>query len=70
MSAVTSLSTVAGKIFAKICWGKKDFPIGYCIANADIESLKPLHTLFDKHLNPMLVKLEQNCMVRNTISNF
>ena len=32
-------------------------------------SLKSLHTLFDKHLNHMLVTLGQNCMVQ-TIQNF
>ena len=30
---------------------------------ADIESVKPLHTLFDKHLDHILLKFEQNCMV-------
>ena len=39
------------------------------IADADIGSLKSLHTLFDKYLDHMLVKFEQNCMVR-TIQNF
>ena len=39
------------------------------IADADIGSLKSLHTLFDKYLDQMLVKFEQNCMVRN-IQNF
>ena len=33
--------------------------------DADIESLKSLHTLFDKYLNHMLVKSEQNYMIRN-----
>ena len=32
-------------------------------------SLKSLHTLFDKYLNRMLVKFEQNRMVQN-IPNF
>ena len=36
------------------------------IADADIESLKfPLH-YFDKYLDHMMVKFEQNCMVRIT----
>ena len=39
------------------------------IADADIGSLKSLHTLFDKYLDPMLVKSEQNRIVR-TIQNF
>ena len=39
------------------------------IADAEIGSLKSLHTLFDKHFNQMLVKFEQNRTVR-TIQNF
>ena len=39
------------------------------IADADIESLKSLHTLFGKYLNHMLVNFEQNHMVQ-TIQNF
>ena len=39
------------------------------IADADIESLKSLHTLFDKYLDHMLVKFEQNLMVC-TITKF
>ena len=38
------------------------------IADADIKSLKSLHTSFDKYLDHMLVKFEQNCMGR-TIQN-
>ena len=34
------------------------------VANADIGSL--LHTLFDKYLDHMLVKFEQNCIVQTT----
>ena len=37
--------------------------------NTDIGSLKSLHTLFDKYLDHMLVKFEQNRMVR-TVQNF
>ena len=36
------------------------------VANADIGSLKSLHTLFNKYLDHMLVKFEQNCMVQTT----
>ena len=36
------------------------------VANADIESLKTLHTLFDKYLNPMVVQFGQNYMVQTT----
>ena len=39
------------------------------IADDDIESLKSLHTLFDKYLDHLLVKFEQHRMVR-TIQNF
>ena len=39
------------------------------IADADIGSRKSLHTLFDKYLDRILVKFEQNRMVR-TIQNF
>ena len=39
------------------------------IADADIGSLKSLHTSFDKFLDHMLVKFEQNRMVQ-TIQNF
>ena len=39
------------------------------IADADIGSLKSFHTLFDKYLDLMLVKFEQNRMVQ-TIQNF
>ena len=39
------------------------------VANTDIGSLKSLHTLFDRYLNLMMVKFEQNCMVPN-IQNF
>ena len=39
------------------------------IGDADIESLKSLHTLFDKYLDHMLVKFEENCMVW-TIQNY
>ena len=36
------------------------------VANADIGSLKSLHTLFDKYLDHMLAKFEQNYMVQPT----
>ena len=36
------------------------------VANADIESLKFLHTFFKKCLYHMLVKFEQNRMVQTT----
>ena len=39
------------------------------VANADIESPKSFHTLFDKCSDYMLVKFDQNRMVQN-IQNF
>ena len=36
------------------------------ITNANIGSIKSLHTLFDKHLDNILVKFEQNRMARTT----
>ena len=38
------------------------------VANADTESLRPLHTLFDTYLDHMLAKFEPNCVVRNVQS--
>ena len=35
------------------------------ITDTEIGSLKSLHTLFDKYLDDMLVKFEQNIMLRN-----
>ena len=43
--------------------------ISCTIADADTGSLKSLQKLFDKHLDHMLMKFEQNRMVR-TIQNF
>ena len=36
----------------------------FVIADAEIGSLKSLHTVFDKYLDHMLVKFEQNRTVR------
>ena len=36
------------------------------VTNADIGSLKSLHKLFDKYLDHLLVKFEQNYMVQTT----
>ena len=44
-------------------------PFYVTIADADIKSLKSLHTLFDKYLDHMLVQFEQYRMVQ-TIQNF
>ena len=62
---MSALTTVAGKSFSGEFTSKIDFPIRYFI-DADIGSLKSLHTLFDKYLDHMLVKFEQNRMVRTT----
>ena len=40
------------------------------IADADIGSLKSLNTLFDKYLDQMLVKFEQNRIVQTIIFFF
>ena len=71
---MSALATVAGKSFNGKFTANIDFPLGYftldpTIADADIGSLKSLHTLFDKYLEHMLVKFEQNRMVP-TIQNF
>ena len=42
---------------------------GVTITDVDIGNLKSLYTLFDKYLNHMPVKFEQNRMIRN-IKNF
>ena len=58
---MSALAKVARKSFSGTFTAKLDFPIGYIlykiIADADIESLKSLHTLFDKYLHNMLLKL-------------
>ena len=59
---MSALSTVARKSFNGKFTAKIDFPdraFYVTIANADIGSLKSLHTLFDKYLDHMLVKFEQ-----------
>ena len=40
------------------------------ITDADNRSLKPLHTLFDKHLDHMLVKFKHNSKARNKVLSF
>ena len=64
---MSALATAAGKSFkgkfiAKIDFSDRVFYI--TIADADIGSLKSLHTLFDQDLDHILAKFEQNCMVR------
>ena len=65
--SMSALAMVAGKSFNSKFTAKIDFSIMYFIlpisADADIDSLKSLHTLFVKYLDHMLVKFEQNHMV-------
>ena len=55
------------QIYSKIWFSGRAFYV--TIADADIGSLKSLHILFDKYLDYMLVKFEQNRMV-GIIQNF
>ena len=69
-SATVAEKSFNGKFTAKI--GIFDWVFYITIADAVIGSLKSLHTLsnnFVKYLDHMLVKFEQNCMVR-TVQNF
>ena len=59
---MSALATVALRVFFARAFY-------FTIADADIESLNSLHTLFDKYLDHMLVKFEQNRMI-TTIQNF
>ena len=61
--SMSALATVAEKSFDGKFTAKIDFSIEYFIA--DIGGLKSLQTLFDKYLDHMLVKFEQDRMVRN-----
>ena len=64
---MSALLTVAGKSFNGKFTAKNDFSdrIFYVtITDADIGSLKFLHTLFDQYLDHMLVKFEQNRTVQ------
>ena len=69
---VSALAMVARKSFNGRFHCKNWFSDGtlyVTIADADIGSLKSLHTLFDENLDNMLVKFKQNCILR-TIQNF
>ena len=65
--SMPALATVVRKNFNCEFIAEIDFPIGhfmlYTIADADIGSLKSLHTLFYKYLDNLLVKFKQNRMV-------
>ena len=69
MSALASIArkNFYWQIYCKNWFSDRAFYV--TIADADIGSLKSLHTLFDKYLDHMLVRFEQNRMVR-TIQNF
>ena len=55
----------SGKSIFAVNLPLKLFPTA--VANADIGSVKSLHTLFDTYLDHMLVKFEKtNCMVKTT----
>ena len=49
------------KLTAKIDLTKRHFYVA--ISDAEIGSLKSLHTIFDMYLHQMLVRFEQNRMV-------
>ena len=66
---MSALATVAGKCFNSKFDPKTDFSIGYFMLLFLMLILKSLHTLFDKYLDHMLVKFEQNRTVR-TIKKF
>ena len=64
---MSALATVARKSFNCKFAAKIDFPdraFYVTIANADIGSLKSRHTLFDKYLDQILVKFEQNRIIQ------
>ena len=52
-------------VYGETCFSDRAFYV--TITDADIRSLKSLHTLFNKQLDHMLVKFEQNRMARKYI---
>ena len=68
---MSALATVGGKFLIEGKFTSKIYSRAFnvTIADADIASLLSLHTLFDKYLDNMLVKVDQNRLVR-TIQNF
>ena len=62
---VSAFATVARKSFKGNFTAKIDFLIGYFLL-LYITDGKSLHTLFDKYLDHMMVKFEQNHMVKYT----
>ena len=64
---ISVLATKAWKSFNGKSTAKNDFLIGYFmlpLLMLTLEGQKSLHTLFEKYLDHMLVKFEQNHMVR------
>ena len=66
---MSALATLYGKCTEKLIFRLGRPILCYHIADADIGSLNSLLTLFDKYLDHMLVKFEQNRMVQS-IQNF
>ena len=61
---MSALATIARKSFNSKFTENIDFPIGHFVTIADADIMpKSLHTLYDKYLDNMLVKYEQNCIV-------
>ena len=66
---MSALAMVAQKSFIGKFTSKIDFLIENFMLPLLMLTFKSLHTLFDKYLDHILVKFEQNRMVR-TIQNF
>ena len=62
---MSSFSIVVRKSFSGKFTANIDFPIGNFMSDADVGSVKSLLTLFNKYLDHMLMKFEQNRMLRN-----
>ena len=63
---MSALATVAGRVLMpkqQKLISDREFYVA--IVDADMGSLKSFHTLFDKYLDHMLVKFEQNRMARS-----
>ena len=69
LTSHVSISNSSREEFNNKFNAKIDFPLRYFTLPLLMLSQKSLHTLFDKHLDHILVKSEQNRMVR-TIQNF
>ena len=68
---MSTLATAIGKCFDGKFTITIAFPMGYfilLIPDADIESPQSLHTLFDKYLDYILMKLERNRKVRTILN--